>query len=73
MKRVICASDIERLAREGKLICMTDEDTIVTPAARDAAASLAVIFSRQEMLPPEADAEKRQESERGGGACGRLE
>ena len=37
VKKLICAKDIEDAATQGQTVCYIDSNTIVTPAARDAA------------------------------------
>lgn len=44
MKKLICASEIEALVKKGQKVYHIDGDTIITPAARDAAQTLNVEF-----------------------------
>lgn len=37
MKKLVCEKDIQTLVNEGKKVCYVDEDTLVTPSAKDAA------------------------------------
>lgn len=37
MKKLVCEKDIQKLVNEGKKVCYVDEDTLVTPSAKDAA------------------------------------
>ena len=37
MKNLICAKEIEKLREEGKTVCYVDDNTILTPSAKDAA------------------------------------
>ena len=48
MKRLVCAGDIEALKNEGKTVCVTGPQTIVTPAARDAADTFGITFCEEE-------------------------
>ena len=48
MKRLICAGDIEALSNEGKKVCVVGPQTIVTPAARDAADTFGITFCDEE-------------------------
>lgn len=48
MKSLICAKDIEKLNEEGKTDCYIDDNTIVTPSARDAADMLGIKITLKE-------------------------
>lgn len=48
MKSLICAKDIEKLNEEGKTDCYIDDNTIVTPSARDAADMLGIKITVKE-------------------------
>lgn len=48
MKRLICVGDIEALNNEGKTVCIVGAQTIVTPAARDAADTFGITFCEGE-------------------------
>lgn len=50
MKKLICAKEVEALAKEGKSVMYIDQDTIITPSAKDAAAASGIEFSTEE--PP---------------------
>lgn len=45
MKKLICAKDVEALSQQGKRIFYYDSDTLITPAAKDAARTCGVEFS----------------------------
>ncbi|MBN7774449.1 cupin domain-containing protein [Clostridium aminobutyricum] len=47
MKKLICAKEIEEFAKQGKKVFYMDSDTIITPAAQDAAQASGVEFSTQ--------------------------
>lgn len=47
MKKLICAREIEGLAKEGKKVMYIDSDTIVTPSAKDAAIANGIEFSTE--------------------------
>lgn len=47
MKRLICVKDIEALNSEGKKVFYIDNDTIITPSAKDAAKSSGIEFSHE--------------------------
>lgn len=47
MKSLICAKDIEKLKEEGKNVCYIDENTIVTPSAKDAADTFGIAISEK--------------------------
>lgn len=46
MKKLICAKEIEAFADQGKKTVEIDTNTIVTPAAQDAAAELGISFTK---------------------------
>lgn len=48
MKNLICAKDIEKLKEEGKAVCYIDDNTIVTPSAKDAADTFGIRISLKE-------------------------
>lgn len=50
MKKLICAKEVEALAKEGKKVMYIDEDTLITPSAKDAAAACDIEFSTE--APP---------------------
>ncbi len=60
MKRLVTAKEIETLAGSGQKVCYIDKDTIVTPAAKDAANGANIEFSMEappaEETPAEAPA-----------------
>ena len=45
MKKLICAKEVEALEKQGQKIMYIDEDTLITPSARDAAAQCGIEFS----------------------------
>lgn len=45
MKKLICAKDVEALQKEGKKIFYIDDNTLITPAAKDAAKASGIEFS----------------------------
>lgn len=47
MKRLICAKDMEALAQQGEKVFYTDNNTIITPAARDAAQLYGIEITHQ--------------------------
>lgn len=47
MKKLICAKDVEASVKEGKKIFYIDENTIITPAAKDAAKAAGIEFSAE--------------------------
>lgn len=44
MKTLICAKEVEALAQQGQKVMYIDADTLVTPSARDAAATAGIEF-----------------------------
>lgn len=50
MKKLICAKEVEALCKEGKTVMYIDEDTLITPSAKDAAAACGIEFSTE--TPP---------------------
>lgn len=56
MKKLICAKEVEALAKQGATMIHIDFDTIVTPSARDAATALGLCFESgapaREAAPP---------------------
>lgn len=48
MKRLICAKDISDLCKQGEKVLYIDEDTIITPSAKDAARNCGVSFSTEQ-------------------------
>lgn len=61
MKKLICAAHIEALKREGKTVCVIEPDTLVTPAARDAAEELGISFSNAAQPQPAAEPQQCSE------------
>lgn len=57
MKKLICAKDVENLNKQGQKTIYFDSDTIITPAAEDAAKICGLVFSSEskccEMKTPE--------------------
>ena len=47
MKQLICAKEVEALEKQGQKVMYIDENTIVTPSARDAAAACGIEFSTE--------------------------
>ncbi|MBE6035827.1 cupin domain-containing protein [Aminipila sp.] len=47
MKRLICAKDVEALEKQGQKVFYIDEDTLVTPSAKDAARACGIEFSTE--------------------------
>lgn len=45
MKKLICAKDVEDLAKKGQKIFYIEENTIITPSAKDSAKALKIEFS----------------------------
>lgn len=45
MKKLICAKDVETVNKQGQKVFYIDDNTIVTPAAKDAAKGLGIVFS----------------------------
>lgn len=45
MKKLICVKDIETIAKQGKKVFYIDENTIITPSAKDAARNSGIEFS----------------------------
>lgn len=45
MKKLICAKDVETLKSQGQKVFYIDEDTIITPSAKDAAKACGMTFS----------------------------
>lgn len=50
MKKLICVKAIEKAAKQGQTVCYVDSNTIVTPAARDAAKAKGITI--KEGSPP---------------------
>lgn len=44
MKKLICAKEVEALDKQGQKVMYIDEDTLITPSARDAAAACGITF-----------------------------
>ncbi|MGP1570011.1 MAG: cupin domain-containing protein [Eubacteriales bacterium] len=44
MKKLICAKEVETLAKQGQKVICIDENTLITPSARDVAGNLGVEF-----------------------------
>ncbi len=51
MKRLICAKDVETLGKQGQKVFYIDEDTLVTPSAKDAARACGMTFSTETPAP----------------------
>ena len=51
MKRLICAKDVETLGKQGQKVFYIDEDTLVTPSAKDAARACGITFSTEAPAP----------------------
>lgn len=47
MKKLICAKDVENAKKQGKKVVYIDNDTIVTPSAKDSARNLGIDFSTE--------------------------
>ncbi|MBN7774558.1 cupin domain-containing protein [Clostridium aminobutyricum] len=47
MKKLICAKEVEALMKQGEKIFYIDEDTILTPSAKDAAKANGIEFSTE--------------------------
>lgn len=47
MKRLICAKEVEALSNQGQKVMYIDDNTIVTPSARDAAVACGIEFSTE--------------------------
>lgn len=47
MKKLICAKDVEAAGKEGRKVVYIDCDTLVTPAAKDAARAFGIEFSTE--------------------------
>ncbi|MBR0597384.1 cupin domain-containing protein [Sinanaerobacter chloroacetimidivorans] len=45
MKKLVCAKDVEALEKQGKKVFPIDNDTIITPSAKDVAKALGIEFS----------------------------
>lgn len=45
MKKLICVKDVEELDKQGQKVFYIDQNTIITPSAKDAAASCGMEFS----------------------------
>ena len=45
MKKLVCEKDIEKLVNEGKKVCYVDENTLITPSAKDAARTAGIEIS----------------------------
>lgn len=48
MKKLICAQDIEKLKQSQQTVCVIDENTIITPSAKDMADACGITFSIKE-------------------------
>lgn len=46
MKRLICAKEVEDFAQHGQKVMYIDDDTLITPSARDAASNAGIEFSK---------------------------
>lgn len=51
MKKLICAKDVEALEKQGQKVFYIDEDTLVTPSAKDAARVCGIEFSTETPAP----------------------
>lgn len=51
MKKLICAKDVETLEKQGQKIFYIDENTLVTPSAKDAAKNCGIEFSTETPVP----------------------
>ncbi|MCG8484163.1 MAG: cupin domain-containing protein [Clostridia bacterium] len=51
MKRLICAKDVEALGSQGRKVLYIDDNTIITPSAKDAARTLKIEFSTDTQPP----------------------
>ncbi|MFV0515816.1 MAG: cupin domain-containing protein [Aminipila sp.] len=51
MKKLICAKDVETLQKQGQKVFYIDEDTLITPSAKDAAKSCGITFSTDAPAP----------------------
>lgn len=72
MKKLICAKEVEEACKSGKKSICIDADTLVTPSAKDAAASLGLEFvegdcSCQETAPAPAECECTPAAGKGAG------
>lgn len=47
MKKLICAKDVEAVQKQGQTVMCIDEDTLITPSARDAAGNYGITFSTE--------------------------
>lgn len=45
LKKLICAKEVELSGKQGQKIIYIDTDTLITPSAKDAAASYGIVFS----------------------------
>lgn len=51
MKKLICAKEVEALAKQGQKIMHIDADTLITPSAKDAAHACGIEFSTDAPAP----------------------
>ena len=47
MKKLVCVKDIESFSKLGEKVFCIDENTIITPSAKDAAKSYGITFSTE--------------------------
>ncbi len=50
MKKLICAKEVEALEKQGQKVMYIDDNTLITPSAKDAAAACGIEFSTE--APP---------------------
>lgn len=63
MKKLICAKDVHALVKNGKKVLITDNDTIITPAARDAAKTLGVEITTGSCAAQKCESAPQQKNE----------
>lgn len=72
MKKLICAKEVEALEKQGQKVMYIDEDTIITPSAKDAAAACGIEFSK-ETPPCRAEASPSSPAPEASGAQGGID
>ncbi|SKA75948.1 ethanolamine utilization protein EutQ [Caloramator quimbayensis] len=50
MKKLICVKDVENAQKEGRKVIYIDNNTIVTPSAKDAARNIGIEFSTEQPI-----------------------
>ena len=63
MKKLICAKEVEALEKQGQKVMYIDDNTLITPSAKDAAAACGIEFSTEAPPAPTPPAQNGIDSE----------